>query len=517
MLNEKDLINLDNLIRDAVRVRGFFCAVGTPEIFPDAIKELQKRFEIEKGISGGRIIDMKAIDSREVKKLIEAPPPVVYFTGFAETPTWENILINRNEFIARKVIVIFFFNPSQNRRLSNEYPSIASLITATLYPLGGQHTLDDMGKEFENKLLEVLDRIDKYENKLKELIQKIPPDFPSDFLLVLRRWNSFSPILGNRPFLSAQEAEESVWRQIRREVRGGGYFLRWKNFGIAIDPGHNFIENLYQTKHFFSEIDAIVITHDHLDHTSDFEAILDLLYQYNKLGNNKKVSLYLNPTTYQKYKRNLTSDNSIDRIKRLELDPQKSIIISKDKGIRLSSILSRHIELGGEEKAVSLRFQLSTGRKGEKNVSVGFTSDTGWHEKLKDFLNDVDVLVPHVGSIKRYELDEARFYPTHLGILGLFKTLQEISEAGGTPTVVISEFGEELWGLRDIFGKELGQKFPRMKIFPSDIGHFIELNPGNIRVLCGKNCKEIAVSFFEHDGEIQLRCEAHKPTLGSIG
>lgn len=198
----------------------------------------------------------------------------------------------------------------------------------------------------------------------------------------------------------------------------------------------------------------------------------------------------------------------------MQPDPKKYCVIAN--GIRLFCMLAQHKELGGLEKAVSLRFQLYTGRRGQ-SISLGFTSDTGWHENLEPFFRDVELLVTHVGSIKRYEIEEAKFYPSHLGILGLFKILREISESGGTPTVIISEFGEELRGLRDILGEELGRKFPGMKIFPADIGHLVELNPANIRILCGKNCRNTAKKFFEHDGEIQIRCLEHEPTLGTIG
>jgi ribonuclease BN (tRNA processing enzyme) len=516
MLEKKDLNVLNSIIQDTESAKGFFCVVGSVELFPYSIEELQFRFK-NKGIIGGKIIDLQTIDEYAIDILMNPLPPVLYFINFTHSPIWETIKIKRDDFIAQQVIVIFFLNPSQYRQLEAQYTSIASLVKNKPYALGAQQTLDDMGGDFRNRIHEVLDRIDKYEKKLDELIQKQPQDSPTDYLLVLRRWNSFSPILSFRPTLSEQEADESLWSQIRREIRGGGYFLRWQKIGIAIDPGHNFIENLYQTKHTVNEIDAIVITHDHLDHTADLEAIIDLLYQYKKRGKAKKISLYLNPTTYLKYKHSLESTDYIERVIPLNVDSKKCHIISKEKGIRLYSTLAQHIELGKAEKAVSLRFQLSTGKKGEV-ISIGFTSDTGWHAQLEPFFHGVDVLVPHVGSIKTYELEEARFYPTHLGILGLFKILQNIDAAGGTPTVVISEFGEELKGLRDILGEELGQKFPKMKIFPADIGHLVELKPGNIRVLCGygKNCPSDAESFFEHDGAIQLRCAEHKPTLGKI-
>ncbi|MCP4220057.1 MAG: hypothetical protein GY765_35830 [bacterium] len=514
LLDERDISALDSLMEDATRGTGFFSIVGSPEFFDSAIEELQRKFR-DNGMPAGEVIAMPAMDTYDVDELVGDLPPVIYFTGFAEPSVWEKIKIRRSIFLASNVIVIFFLNTSQFRMLADRYASIASLITNTNYPLGGQRTLDNMGEAFQNRLYGVLSRIDAYERKLDDLLQQVPPASPPGFLLVLRRWNSFSPIMGSRPVLSSEDALESVWRQLRREIRGGGYFLRWDNFGIAIDPGHNFIENLYRTDHSISEIDAVVITHDHLDHTSDFEALLDLLYQYNKRGGNKQISVYLNPTTYDKYERSLIHNDAVRRVEQLALDPRRFYFISRSNGIRLHSMLAKHTELGGAEKAVSLRFHLSA-EKGAKKVSVGFTADTGWHQDLKSFFKDVDVLVPHVGSIKRYELENAKFYETHLGILGVFKILWEIHESGGTPTVVISEFGEELMGLRDSLGEELARCFPGMKIFPADIGHLVELNPGSIRIMCGKNCSNAARSFFEHDGEIQLRCREHKPTMGAI-
>lgn len=515
MLDGIDKTRLYSLVEDCARLKkGFFCVVGPSDLFSYAIKELQRQFEIKEGISDGKVIDMQTIDAYDVDRLAGAPPPVLYFVGFADTQVLEKIKIRRSGFIAKNIIVIFFLNPAQYRHFADNIASIASLMTATHYPLGAQRTLDNMGEDFQKRLYEVLDKIDIYKKKLDKLIEKSPSDPSSNFLLVLRRWNSYSPILGRRPLLSEQEAEQAVWEQIRREIRGGGYFLRWRNFGVAIDPGHNFIKNLYQEKHYISEIDAVVITHDHLDHTSDFEAIIDLLYQFNKRGNTKKISVYLNPTTYRKFSRNLKLNPSIGRVEELRLDKVKHFVIAN--GIRLFYILAQHTELGGSKEAVSLRFQLNTGRRGER-ISIGFTSDTGWHKNLKPFFRDVELLVTHVGSIKSYEINKAKFYPSHLGILGLFKILQEISESGGTPTVIISEFGEELRGLRDILGEELGRRFPGMKIFPADIGHFVELNPANIRILCGKNCRNTAKKFFEHDGEIQTRCLEHEPTLGTIG
>jgi hypothetical protein len=220
LLDEIDKTKLNALVEACARLKeGFSCVVGPSDLFSYAIEELQKQFEIKEGIPGGKVIDMQTIDAYDVEQLADAPPPILYFFGFADIKVWEKIKIRRSRFIDKNIIVIFFLNPAQYRHLADDTASIASLMTATHYPLGAQRTLDDMGEDFQKRLHEVLSRIDKYEKKLNELIKKSPVDPSSDFLLVLRRWNSFSPILGRRPLLPEQEAEEVVWQQIRREIR----------------------------------------------------------------------------------------------------------------------------------------------------------------------------------------------------------------------------------------------------------------------------------------------------------
>ncbi len=192
---------------------------------------------------------------------------------------------------------------------------------------------------------------------------------------------------------------------------------------------------------------------------------------------------------------------------------QKTFRKLSDK-IRLNIIRAQHKELGGFEDALSLRFDLSSDKKG-RPLRVGFTADTGWHQYLGSFYRDVDLLVAHLGSIRRFELEEAKFYKFHLGILGVFKLLKEVEKRKGSQTVILSEFGEELTGLRDILGGELIDKFPGMKIIPGDIGHTIKLESGIATIVCDQNeCEKRAMCFFEQDGEIRIRCDDHKPTLG---
>ncbi len=65
-------------------------------------------------------------------------------------------------------------------------------------------------------------------------------------------------------------------------LQGGGYFFKIHDYGIVIDPGFNFLDNFKYAGYSFNDIDHILITHAHNDHTTDLESILTLLHQYNE-------------------------------------------------------------------------------------------------------------------------------------------------------------------------------------------------------------------------------------------
>lgn len=166
---------------------------------------------------------------------------------------------------------------------------------------------------FKDKKEDFFKSINKIESNFETFTdtkRSIPNGFPS-FLSVLRKWNSYTPIIPSE----------------KGDNKGGGYFLYHKGKGIVIDPGFNFIENFYQEGFKVADIDAILITHAHNDHTVDFESILTLIYKYNDAiedsvkhemkgekdikikqevenrlnEQGKKIDLFLNVGTFMKY------------------------------------------------------------------------------------------------------------------------------------------------------------------------------------------------------------------------
>jgi ribonuclease BN (tRNA processing enzyme) len=81
----------------------------------------------------------------------------------------------------------------------------------------------------------------------------------------LQRWNSLTPAQG-------------------RSV-GGGYLIYRTDekgevdLGIAIDPGFDFVRNLFLMGFSLRDIDIVVISHAHADHLWDFETMVQLLHE----------------------------------------------------------------------------------------------------------------------------------------------------------------------------------------------------------------------------------------------
>lgn len=66
-------------------------------------------------------------------------------------------------------------------------------------------------------------------------------------------------------------------------INGGGKLLIWKGKGILIDPGFDLLNNLYAEGFSLEDVDAVIITHDHHDHTEDFEPMWRLIKEHNEV------------------------------------------------------------------------------------------------------------------------------------------------------------------------------------------------------------------------------------------
>lgn len=128
---------------------------------------------------------------------------------------------------------------------------------------------DDIMQEYEGHFLKHLKQ-NTFHDPRKEALH----------FLGLQRWNSISPAEGRS--------------------LGGGYLLYRTdkeglvNLGIAIDPGFDFVRNLFRCGFSLQDIDIILLSHSHLDHIRDFESIVTLLKEVNsRTGHFRRVQVIL--------------------------------------------------------------------------------------------------------------------------------------------------------------------------------------------------------------------------------
>ena len=328
--------------------------------------------------------------------------------------------------------------------------------------------------------------------KLESFIMegKSPVYTPKNQLIVLRKWNSYTPIL-------PPSREEYL-------NKGGGYFLRINDTGIVVDPGYNFIESYLNAGFKLDDIDHIFISHAHNDHSVELEGIFSLLFKRNKTSDNpKKIKLYMNLGTFKKYCGYFDlsaprADSYIDDIILLN----KHQMINVNETIQVFTTQTKHHEMITKKYALGFTFVINNDGNDTKKT-VKFTCDTGWcseQEKSNKEIGEsfnidkIDILIAHIGSIKESELSyntdksleenekEEKLYEYHLGLVGCAAAIHfwqpEIS--------LISEFGEELDAIRKTVSEYLGKTL-KANVLPTDLNFRIDID--TLDVMCFKSRK----------------------------
>jgi tetratricopeptide (TPR) repeat protein len=321
------------------------------------------------------------------------------------------------------------------------------------------------------------------------------------YLKVLRRWNSYTPIIANNFHIS----------------KGGGYFLKINGTGIVIDPGFNFIDNFKGSGYKFDEIDNVIVSHAHNDHTSDLESIITLLNKCNskrkglkdyisddttradiaknkncsldiipdseieaefeKSKRRKKIGIFLTKSTNKKYTGMLDLHSKNDyECHTIEAGEKKEIKDSSDKHVVVFDVIkAKHDDVISDKDSVGFIFYV------DKSILI-YTGDTGWSEDIEkqykkiaeEFKEHEIILLAHIGGFKEYEKNymiekekQKSFYKNHLGRLGLVK----ICEILKPKICLISEFGEEIGNYRISIAKIFNEAFKEEIVFlPADIG-----------------------------------------------
>ena len=303
--------------------------------------------------------------------------------------------------------------------------------------------------------------------------------------LGLQRWNSTSPAQGRS--------------------LGGGYLIYHtdKNgcvdLGIAVDPGFDFVRNLFHVGFSLADIDIVIMSHAHVDHVRDFESMLGLLLELkDRDSQQQKLHAIMTLGVYDRLQYLIDSPGLREFVEPYIVDNEKEINTNylldtqfgftqandrnnKKKRKRFNPIIKKI----DDEKNAKLRVSIKPTKAYHNDYSdhsdtygfiiriddydgkkssykVGYTSDTRWHDKIMNEYKGCDSLLMHLGSLidrKKGDGNKFNHYKTseqcfkfirkknHPYLMGMLNFIQYINDKyTKKPLILLSEFGEEMRG-----------------------------------------------------------------------
>lgn len=300
---------------------------------------------------------------------------------------------------------------------------------------------------------------------------------------------------------------------------GGGIYLNWEGFGIAIDPGYHFIETMHEIGLSVLDIDAVVITHEHIDHSNDIRILDDLNYSLHRFGKEKhRISWYFDRITYgvvkQFQKSNSGFDKSLNSL--YMIDPQKQLMYTDAGEVNISDGLM--LESGDAQEQIAMEvvstyheqrnkkylqhtfgcsFLLQEGRERRK---VFYTSDTAYRDEIGQMAANSDVIIANISSVYEDDLLMDKPKDKHLGYMGCYKLLESTGEV--LPKLfLISEFWNAKSDIRYDIARFLENQTEKnvlhgnmkTRVIPAEVG--LQVNLKTIQMMCS-SCHSFTDDFI---------------------
>lgn len=305
-----------------------------------------------------------------------------------------------------------------------------------------------------------------------------------NILRTIHKWNSASPLFSSGI------------------SQGGGYFLTLRNArneikGIAIDPGYDFFDIFRDMGMGIADIDAIIITHDHDDHTESVEGILSLLAKYNDHNEQKKskvIDIFGSAGVLLKFHGLLSATDLFGNreinfrllIPGAEITEVEGASLMEKHGFTLSVKSAYHTERWtNQESSVGLVIKTNLSRRDSEKLEIGITGDSRYESGLGKEYRDCQVILLNIGSVEK---EEGKLLRQHLGMLGCINLLKE-ARLGKPLLAILTEFGEEFSGRRETISHIIenwaqpmeGVKARELKVIPADVHLELRLEDLNIR------------------------------------
>lgn len=270
-------------------------------------------------------------------------------------------------------------------------------------------------------------------------------------------------------------------------IKGGGFFLKWKGYGIVVDPGINFMENMHLSGLNVNDIHAVFITHNHIDHNGDLATIDDLASQFGK----NNIVFYMDKQTEREYagRMGYFAEKNIHGI---DLTMSRNFTIGNSSDIQVEVIPTQHIQGESKDYLEDLTYALKLNLKdaGEVQSVVGFTSDTIYLDTFADFFKECDYIIANISETNKEDYQKTLPKERHLGYYGCLRLIKSQRHASKNPVFIISEFWAGKGDVRKELVVSLRKETNYNRIYPGDIGMLFFLDqPTFLCSYCGKEEK----------------------------
>lgn len=346
-------------------------------------------------------------------------------------------------------------------------------------------------------------------------------------LVFLKGWSSYTPLINSKG--------------VRNGKFGGGFYFRYESVGFVVDPGCNFVENMHEYGIQISDIDCVIVTHSHVDHSADVNQLSTLNYEYNKIIASKDFEQFKNvsqhhitwifdTTTYDEVmecKDKLCAEDEFYKFNLHRIKKNATIKNTESKkldfdfaGLKVSFFYfpTCHNCLN----SIGFKMILS---KGSKEFTLGYSSDTGYFDSLKTKLSGCDILIANISELSSKDLDgEIEQNDKHLRLQGCVNL---VNTRDRPKLYLISEFWGGKKDIRLYIIKLLLEKInntvfdeaqrAKIPIIAGDVGLTISLDNLQIRCsLCGRYCNADELQTVRNDAYSRLNyvCgNCHIPAL----
>ena len=351
-------------------------------------------------------------------------------------------------------------------------------------------------------------------------------------LIVLKGMSSSTPAMLNSAFNT-------------QNFHGGGLYINWEGFGMVIDPGYHFVEAMHNAGLTILDVDAVIITHEHIDHNNDIR-ILDLnqsLFRVTeKRGRQHKITWYLDEATCGLVEGLQRTESGFKQgtNKIFKLSPSEGKAFkqtSRDGGAcwEERDIPSEGLVLYEQDsdKAVLRINNTEHERSNDKYLQhtfsvklvlmkdsvirrIYYTSDTRYNKTISNMAKDSEIVVANLSSVYENDILKEKLKETHLGYWGCYRLLEDMRD-NPPAFFLVSEFWNGKTDIRFDIVKFLKEEVRNLykkigsntKIIPAEIGMQIDLEKLQIQCMICKHFsdKVIIVKPAEEYGEIRCICD----------